>query len=184
MVFTSDNGGERFADNWPFTGRKTELLEGGLRVPAIVRWPGAVRAGATSDAQIISMDWMPTFLAATGTRPSPAWPPDGIDIAQALAGGSLPRRTLFWRYKEHAQQACRRGPWKYLKIDANTFLFNVEEDPLERANLKRREPRIFADLTAAWKAWNATMLPLDPNSDSGSFDGGELADHFGVSSDD
>jgi arylsulfatase A-like enzyme len=184
VVFTSDNGGERFADTWPFTGRKTELLEGGLRIPAIVRWPGVTRPGSTSDAQIMSMDWMPTFLAAAGTRPSPAYPPDGIDISTALAGDSLPERTLFWRYKEHAQQACRRGPWKYLKIDSNTFLFNVEDDPLERANFKHRQPQIFTELTNAWTAWNATMLPLDPKSDSGGFDGGELADHFGVSADD
>jgi arylsulfatase A-like enzyme len=184
VVFTSDNGGERFADTWPFTGRKTELLEGGIRVPAIVRWPGVVRPGSTSDAQIMSMDWMPTFLAAAGTRPSLDYPLDGIDISAALRGGSLPERTLCWRYKNHAQQACRRGAWKYLKIDTNTFLFDVEEDPLERANLKRRRPEIFAELTKAWAAWNATMLPLDPKSDSGGFDGSELADHFGVSPDD
>jgi arylsulfatase A-like enzyme len=130
------------------------------------------------------MDWMPTFLAAARTRPAATYPPDGTDISAALRGGALPERTLFWRYKEHAQQACRRGPWKYLKIDSNTFLFNVEDDPLERANLKLRRPEIFAALTGAWTTWNATMLPLDPKSDSGGFDGGELADHFGVSPDD
>lgn len=184
VVFTSDNGGERFADTWPFTGRKTELLEGGIRIPAIVRWPGRVRGGATSDAQIISMDWMPTFLAAAGTRPDTHYPPDGIDISPALAGGGLPERTLYWRYKHLAQRACRRGDWKYLKIAGNAFLFDVAADPLERANLKAREPQRFAELEQAWEKWNATMLALDPASNSGGFDASELADHFGVSPDD
>lgn len=180
VVFTSDNGGERFADTWPFTGRKTELLEGGIRIPAIVRWPGRVAPGSTSDAQIISMDWMPTFLAIAGTRPASTYPPDGIDISPALAGGSLPERTLFWRYKAHKQQACRRGDWKYLEIDRNRFLFNVARDPLERANMKDRAPQRFAELQAAWRAWDRTMLKLDRRSFTHYFDSRELADHFGV----
>ena len=184
VVFTSDNGGERFADTWPFTGRKTELLEGGIRIPAIVRWPGHVQAGTTSDAQIMSMDWMPTFLAAAGTRPDARYPLDGTDISPALGGGGLPERTLYWRYKHLAQRACRRGDWKYLKIAGNEFLFDIAADPLERANLKAREPQRFAELKSAWETWNATMLPLDPASNSGGFDASELADHFGVSPND
>jgi arylsulfatase A-like enzyme len=67
-VFTGDHGGERFSKTWPFTGMKQELLEGGLRIPAIVRWPGHVAAGSVSDQVMISMDWMPTLLAAAGTQ--------------------------------------------------------------------------------------------------------------------
>jgi arylsulfatase A-like enzyme len=180
VIFTSDNGGERFSDVWPFTGRKTELLEGGIRIPAIVRWPGRVQGGSVSDAQIMSMDWLPTLVAAAGTTPSGNYPPDGTNIAAALSGGQLSERTLFWRYKAHAQQACRRGDWKYLKIDTNRFLFNIPEDPLERANLKMREAARFASLERAWQSWNAAMLPLDPKSNTHGFDASELADHFGV----
>ncbi len=180
VVFTSDNGGERFSDTWPFTGRKTELLEGGIRIPAIVRWPGRIAAGSTSTAQIMSMDWLPTLASAAGTRPAATHPPDGIDISSSFAGAQLPERTLFWRYRAHAQRACRRGDWKYLKIDGNEFLFKVANDPLERANFKAREPQRFATLRKAWEAWNATMLPLDPRSNTHGFDAGELADHFGV----
>ena len=164
VVFTSDNGGERFSDTWPFTGRKTELLEGGIRIPAIVRWPGRIAAGSTSTAQIMSMDWLPTLASAAGTRPAATHPPDGIDISSSFAGAQLPERTLFWRYRAHAQRACRRGDWKYLKIDGNEFLFKVANDPLERANFKAREPQRFATLRKAWEAWNATMLPLDPGA--------------------
>lgn len=180
VVFTSDNGGERFSDTWPFSGRKTELLEGGLRIPAIVRWPGVTKAGATSDARIISMDWLPTFLAAAGATPDARFPSDGLDITPAIGGASLPVRTLFWRYKNHAQRAARRGNIKYLKIAENEFLFDVAADPLERANLKDRQPEAFASLKAEWEAWNATMLPLDPESYTHGFTASELADHYGV----
>lgn len=180
VVFTSDNGGERFSDTWPFSGRKTELLEGGLRIPAIVRWPGVAKPGATSDAQMISMDWLPTFAATAGTAPDPAYPSDGINIAPAIAGNSLPARSFFWRYKNHTQRAMRQGNLKYLKIGENEFLFDVAADPLERANLKNREPAKFAELKAAWESWNAAMLPLDTQSYTHGFSASELADHFSV----
>lgn len=183
VVFTSDNGGERFSDTWPFSGHKTELLEGGLRIPAIVRWPGRAKPGTTSDAQIISMDWLPTFLAAAGTAPDPRYPSDGIDIAPAIAGHSLPERGLFWRYKGHAQRAVRLGALKYVRIGGNDFLFDVVADPLERANLKDRRPDDFARLTTAWAAWDATMLPLDPASFTHGFGPAELADHYATDSD-
>ncbi len=67
VIFTSDNGGERFSDTWPFTGIKTELLEGGLRVPALICWPDRIPAGGISEQVMISMDWLPTLLDAAGT---------------------------------------------------------------------------------------------------------------------
>ena len=182
VVFTSDNGGERFSDTWPFTGKKTELLEGGLRIPAIVRWPGVVGAGQpTSDAPIMSMDWLPTFVAAAGGGAARAtFPSDGVDIAPPSPGGALPERPLFWRFGKHGQRAARRGRYKYLKINDNEFLFDVVADPLERANLKNRHPELFAGLVAAWQAWNAGMLPNDPAASTYGFTGRMLADHFGV----
>src|SRR6202790_5658208 len=66
VIFTSDNGGERFADTWPFTGKKTDLLEGGLRIPMVIAWPVRIAPGRTSDQVAIHMDWLPTLLAAAG----------------------------------------------------------------------------------------------------------------------
>ncbi len=181
VVFTSDNGGERFADTWPFTGRKTELLEGGLRIPAIVRWPGRVRPGTTNDQVMITMDWMPTFLAAAGTAPDPNYPLDGMNLLPVVTENAAPvTRKLYWRYKNNDQQALRDGDWKYLKIRSNTFLFNVVDDQLERANLKARHKDIYDRLVADYAAWNATMLPFDAQSYTAGFSGRELADHFGV----
>lgn len=180
-IFTSDNGGERFADVWPFTGRKTELLEGGLRIPAIISWPARVAMGQSSNQVAISMDWLPTLLAAAGAEPDSAYPSDGINLLPFLAEGATPiPRKLFWRYKANAQHAVRDGDMKYLKILDNTFLFNVVEDPMERANLKERMPDVYSRLIAEWGAWNATMLPEIDSSYTENFTGAQLADHIGT----
>ncbi len=181
IVFTSDNGGERFADTWPFTGRKTELLEGGLRIPALISWPARVQQGRTTNQVAISMDWMPTLLSAAGTTPDAAFPPDGINLLPQLVRNAAPTpRKLFWRYKANAQRAARDGDFKYLKILDNTFLFNVVDDPMERANLKERQKDIYDRIVAEWGEWNATMLPEIDESSTDSFTGGQLADHIGA----
>jgi arylsulfatase A-like enzyme len=181
VIFTSDNGGERYADTWPFTGRKTELLEGGLRIPAIVKWPGHIQAGRTSEQVTANMDWLPTLLAAAGTSPDPDYPPDGMNLLPHLVSDApVVERRLFWRYKALWQRAARIGDWKYLKILDNTFLFNVVADPMERANMKERHKDIYDKLVAEWTAWNATMLPEVKTSFTENFTGGELADHIGT----
>ncbi len=181
VIFTSDNGGERFADTWPFTGRKTELLEGGLRIPAIFSWPARIPQGRTIDQVAISMDWMPTLLAAAGVSPDQAFPPDGINLLPLLAPNAAPVvRKLFWRYKANAQRAAREGDFKYLKILDNTFLFNVVEDPMERANLKDRRKDVYDRITAEWNEWNATMLPEIDESYTENFTGDQFADHIGT----
>lgn len=180
VIFTSDNGGERFSDTWPFSGKKTELLEGGIRIPAIVRWPGNVAPGSRSQQVAISMDWLPTFLEAAGIRPDPAYPLDGISLVPALKNSSPPvSRKLFWRYRANAQRAVRDGDMKWLEIAGNTYLFNVVEDPLERANLKTRQPELFQRLATEFANWNGTMLPENTNGNSGAFYGDQLADHYG-----
>jgi len=183
VIFTSDNGGERFSNVWPFTGRKGELLEGGIRIPAVVRWPGKIPAGSVSEQVTISMDWLPTLLGAAGVNLPMDALSDGINIMPSLSGKSgAVDRTLYWRYLNFDQQACRMGNWKYLKILNEEFLFDVVADPLERANLKARYPAIFAQLTASYHSWNREMLPLDPKAFTHGFSGKEMADHFGVKS--
>ena len=180
VIFTSDNGGERFADTWPFTGKKTELLEGGLRIPSVISWPARIPKNRTTEQVSISMDWVATLLAAAGAEADPAYPLDGINLLPVLTQNVPPiPRKLFWRYKANAQRAARDGDYKYLKILDNTFLFNVVDDPLERANLKDRQKDVYRRLAREWYDWNATMLPEIKESFTHSFDGKELADHFG-----
>jgi arylsulfatase A-like enzyme len=160
VVFSSDNGGERFAKTWPFTGQKTELLEGGLRVPTLLRWPAGVRP-QVSEQVSISMDWLPTLLAAAGLQPHPDYAPDGENILPVLQGQARVReRSLFWRYKAQAQRAVREGSYKYLKINEHEFLFDVVTDTLERANLKDKLPEVFARLRQKWEDWNAQFIPI------------------------
>jgi arylsulfatase A-like enzyme len=181
VVFTSDNGGERFSDTWPFSGMKDELLEGGLRVPSIVRWPGRIAAGSTSEQVMATMDWMPTLLAAAGTSPDAAYPSDGEDLGPILTGRAAPHpRKLYWRQHVGSQRAIRDGNWKYLRIAGNEFLFDVVADPRERANLKDREKAVFDRLKRDWEVWNETMLPERPRPMIYYNTGRSLADRYGV----
>ena len=179
VVFTSDNGGERFSDTWPFTGKKTELLEGGLRIPALVRWPGHVKPGSVTQQVAMGMDWLPTLLAAAGTQPDPGYPSDGMNLLPTLTQNRAPvPRRVYWRYRSNAQRAVRDGDMKWLKINDNDFLFNVVADPLERANLKQRQPDVYKRLVQDYDEWERTMLPIDPAASSTNFRGNQLADHY------
>jgi arylsulfatase A-like enzyme len=90
------------------------------------------------------MDWLPTLLAAAGTPPDPAYPPDGMNLLPMLTQNAANvTRKLFWRYHFYAQRAMRDGDMKYLRINGNEFLFNVADDPLERADLKGRQAEVF-----------------------------------------
>jgi arylsulfatase A-like enzyme len=181
VIFTSDNGGERFSDTWPFNGRKTELLEGGLRIPALVSWPARIPAGLVSQQVTANMDWLPTLLAAAGAAQDPAYPSDGMNLLPQLSTAASPmERRLFWRFKSLWQRAARIGDWKYLKILDNTFLFNVIDDPMERANLKERHKDIYDRLVAEWTTWNATMLPETATSFTYNNTGKEWVDRPGA----
>ena len=94
----------------------------------------------------------------------------------------MAERPLFWRYKVHGQQAVRAGRWKYLQIGGNSFLFDVVADPLERGNLKEREPQMFAALVESWQQWNAGMLPYEPDSPSSGLTGATVAERYGLGS--
>ena len=165
VVFTSDNGGERFSDNWPLIGKKMDLLEGGIRVPYIVRWPARVPAGATTAQLALTMDWVPTFLEAAGVAPHPDYPLDGVSLLKILeVPSSNIERQLFWRMKFREQKALRSGGWKYLSIEGDEFLFDLAKDRRERANLGRREPERLAAMRARYETWHATMPPIQPDA--------------------
>ena len=158
VVFTSDNGGERYSYNWPASDGKTSLREGGIRVPAIVRWPGKVPAGGTTDQTVITMDWTATMLGLGGAAPDPSYPFDGIDLTQLCLGKAVPaERALFWRTQ--AQAAARRGGWKYLSAEGEDMLFDIPNDPGERSNLDIYRPRELVTLREEFRRWNDRMLP-------------------------
>ncbi len=161
IVFTSDNGGERFSDNWPLVGGKMDLTEGGIRVPWIAHWPAGVPRGTTSAQHCMTMDWSATLLALGGATMPEGHAPDGVSLARVLRDPAQTfERPLYWRMNHRGQRALRRGDWKYLRVDGHDYLFDVVADARERANHAGRQPQRLADLRADWEAWNATMPPI------------------------
>ncbi|MFZ9440203.1 MAG: sulfatase [Hylemonella sp.] len=161
IVFTSDNGGERFSDNWPLVGGKMDLTEGGIRVPWIAHWPQVIQGGRSSTQRCMTMDWTATMLAAAGVQADPAYPLDGASLMPVLQSEDREfDRTLFWRMNHRGQCAMREGDWKYLRVDGHDYLFNIPADERERANLGKREPERLLAMRGAWEEWNASMPPI------------------------
>ena len=162
VVFTSDNGGEIYSYHWPFSFQKPRLWEGGIRVPAIVRWPGVIPGGRATDQAAITMDWTATVLAATGTPADPSCPLDGEDLLPVCTGRSdVHDRLLFWRMSrpDALGDAARIGKWKYLKEKDEEHLFDLSLDPGEKNDLSRKHSEVFEDIKTRYRAWEAQMLP-------------------------
>ena len=175
VVFTSDNGatfevgnqGTSLAldSNRPLRGQKRTLWEGGIRVPAIARWPGRIPAERVSRLPIQMTDLMPTLLAAAGARPDPAWRVDGTNLLAAWSGrAELPERTLFWEWcAEGADQlAAMRGNLKLLVNRGGTpELYDIDDDPAERRDVAAAHPEIVERLQEELEAWLATEITDD-----------------------
>jgi arylsulfatase A-like enzyme len=158
VIFTSDNGGERFSYQWPFSGKKGDLLEGGIRVPAIVRWQGVVPANRLTRQMAITMDWTATILAAAETSAAEDYPLDGIDLLPIIRGTSpVHDRTFFWRISD--QDAAREGNWKYLRNGPRRQLFDLSVDQREQADFSTQHPEVLERLAAEFDQWNKQMLP-------------------------
>lgn len=161
VVFTSDNGGERFSDNWPLVGGKMDLTEGGIRVPWIAHWPAVITPGCESNQHCMTMDWSATMLDVAQAKASASYPLDGISLLPLLKNAdNKVDRPLYWRMNHRGQRAMRSGDWKYLRVDGNDYLFNIPQDARERANLAHREPVRLNSMRKAWEAWNESMPPI------------------------
>jgi arylsulfatase A-like enzyme len=163
IVFTSDNGGERFSDNWPLVGGKMDLTEGGIRVPYIAHWPAGIAACKVSEQHCLTMDWSATMLDVGGVKAQAEYPWDGVSLHSVLRGGAAFDRPLYWRMNHRQQRAFRSGDWKYLKVDDHEYLFHIPADERERANHASREPQRLEKMRAQWESWAATMpgIPAD-----------------------
>ena len=161
IVFTSDNGGERFSDNWPLVGGKMDLTEGGIRVPWIAHWPAAIAPGGVTTQHCLTMDWSATMVELAGATPDPDYPLDGVSLTGVLRQPlNTFERPLHWRMNHRGQRAMRLGDYKYLRVDGNDYLFNIPQDERERANLAKRQPERLDAMRAAWESWNASMPPI------------------------
>jgi arylsulfatase A-like enzyme len=159
VIFTNDNGGEWLSRNAPLFHRKTTLWEGGIRVPAIVRWPGRIPAGHVSDQVGITMDLTASVLAAAGS-PVPADARlEGMNLLPILEGKAPEvERTLFWRTTApRAQRAVRRGDWKLLVDGAAVLLYNLRMDIGERNDLAYQRQDLARQLRPLIAAWEADV---------------------------
>jgi arylsulfatase A-like enzyme len=155
VVFLSDNGGEWLSRNAPFFNRKDTVWEGGIRVPAIARWPGVVPAGTVSPQVAITMDLTATILAAARVERG-GLRLEGLDLVPVLSGREAPiERTLFWRVirSDTRQRAARQGRWKYVQDGGLEFLFDLGADPGERSDRAAHAPDRLRDLRALVDAW-------------------------------
>lgn len=169
MIFTSDNGGDRYSNMGGLAKSKGHLWEGGIRVPAFARWPGVIPAATTTPQVATTLDWMATILSAAGASPSPSHPLDGVDLLPILANGKPVERTVFWRVSQaHQQGAVRHAGCKYLRDEDGEYLFDLILDPGERQNLKEQNLQAFQRLKAAYGEWQKEMLPPIPARSSAS----------------
>lgn len=165
VVFTSDNGGEWLSRNAPLFHRKSTLWEGGIRVPALLRWPARLPANSTSKQVAITMDLTATILAAAGVTLPESYRAEGINLLPLLAERKTVERTLFWRIKNPTrdQKAVRRGRWKYLQEgpltsrDNAEFIFDLEQDPGERRNMVVERADVLPGFRKSVAEWEADV---------------------------
>jgi len=157
VIFTNDNGGEWLSRNAPLFNRKFTLYEGGIRVPAIMRWPGRIPAGAVTAQVGITMDLSATILAAAGAPVPESARLEGINLLPLLAAGAKPQpRTLFWRVATAGlnQRAVRDGDWKLLVDGAvRWMLFDVSKDIGERNDVAATNTAVVRRLRQQLLAW-------------------------------
>ncbi|MGB8170105.1 MAG: sulfatase-like hydrolase/transferase [Chthoniobacteraceae bacterium] len=174
IFFFSDNGGSgrkpffayNTGVNTPLRGDKGQTLEGGIRVPFFVSWPGKLPAGKIFDAPVTALDILPTACALAGAKAGGDL--DGVNLLPHFTGenSAPPHDALYWRFGP--QKAIRKGRWKLVDVrdfDAKTQsgwqLYDLSKDLGETNNLAAAQPQRVAELAAAWDAWNAhNVAPL------------------------
>jgi arylsulfatase A-like enzyme len=161
IIFTSDNGGERFSDNGIFKGGKMELWEGGIREPAFIRWTGKLNGNSVANQVTTTMDWTATILSLAGIEADKNFPLDGMDLMPVLSGKQKEvDRTFYWRtFQRKKHKAVRDGNWKWIQDDkGEEYLFDLSTDPSEKNNLKEKFPQTLIKLKNKFSEWEKTML--------------------------
>lgn len=162
IFFVSDNGGpvgKNGSCNDPLAGAKSTLWEGGIRVPFFMRWPEQIKAGTVCDDPVISLDFLPTCVAAAGGTLPADRKIDGVDILPYVTGqkSGEPHECLFWATKD---RAMRKGHWKILKQDDGAFrLYNLKDDIGEKTDLAEKKPEKVEEMKAFLAQWESELKP-------------------------
>ncbi len=160
VIFTSDNGGEKFSDMGPFAKMKMTVWEGGVRVPAFVRWPGKIKANTVSQQLVITMDWTATILAAAGATANKNYAADGMNLLPVLTSQQqVTPRTFYWRvFQRSKQHAILDHHWKYIVDEKGEYLFDLAVDEGERNNLITTHAAKAEELKKKYKSWEQSVL--------------------------
>ncbi len=177
VIFTSDNGGyARATSNAPLRANKGSNFEGGIRVPLIVKWPGRGEPGSVSHQPVISMDFYPSILAATGLPARPEQHLDGLNLESALSGSHLDRDAIFWHYPHYNQHpqsfpcgVIRSEDWKLIEAfeTGEVSLFNLADDIGEKVDLADQKPEKASELRLRLQRWRSEVGadPMRPNKE-------------------
>ena len=170
VIFTSDNGAPGYIGlpdvNKPYRGWKLTMFEGGIKVPYVAKWPGHIKPGTHYQAAMSNIDILPTAAAAAGATIPADRPMDGVNLLPFLGNDPAvqPGRALHWR--DGPYRAMQEGKWKLIvaaKPDKK-WLFNLADDPTEKANLAQSQPAKLAEMVGKMQAHHATMPePLWPS---------------------
>lgn len=163
VIFVSDNGTalSRPGSNAPFSGGKYSTMEGGIRMPYVMKWPGHIPAGLVYQQPVSTLDILPTIANACQVPTHTAQPLDGVNLMPYLTNqrSDAPHEALFWKLA--AYSAVRVGKWKLYLEPRNGIarLYDLEADPAEQHDLSAQEPEVFADLKARYQAWDDSLPP-------------------------
>lgn len=167
VIFLSDNGGVTNSDtgepavasNFPLRGGKSQLFEGGVRVPFAMRWPAKLKGGRDYTRPVSSMDIFATLSGQLGIAPSADRPLDGVDLIPYLKGEKTgdPQPVLFWRKFDQRQYAMVVGDLKYINNGTTRFLFNLRADEGETKSIAAQNGPFLDRLDRLYGTWNSRM---------------------------
>jgi arylsulfatase A-like enzyme len=174
VLFFSDNGGptQSGARNTPLRGGKRTAFEGGIRVPAVLRWPARIKPGSRSAQVATVLDLFPTLCAAAGVTPRNRLPLDGKNVWASIASGKAePREDLFFGTGSGSKflYSVLHGEWKLVREisrkdgRAANYLFRIADDPEEKSDLAAGHPDLVRELARKIDRWRA-MYPRDASS--------------------
>ncbi|MEM6800682.1 MAG: sulfatase [Bacteroidota bacterium] len=161
IIFTNDNGGptdKNASSNYPLSGTKSNHLEGGIRVPFLMAWPGKIKAGSTYPYPISTLDLLPTFLEAGGGDAEAILNLDGVNLLPYVQGQKMerPHQLLFW--KKDARAVVREGDWKLIRYaDRPPELYDIREDQREMNNLAALYPERVKKMFKLIFQWESTL---------------------------
>ena len=162
IIYLSDNGGGGGSDNAPLRGKKGDTWEGGIRVPCLIRWPnGQVPAGKVNQQFLSSLELFPSLIDACGARRPEKVVLDGYNWWPTITDGKdSPRHEMFWQRKDRI--AARVGNWKWVQMDGQGGLFDLQKDVSENEDLSQSEAKQMQAVKARYENWLVEMQAAEP----------------------